>query len=102
MQFRPGDADLVVALQCLVQLVEPARLHLGVVVQKHDVVAARCLETAIAGAHETQIGAVAHQPDATTEDEVGEQRLVARAIVDDDDLVRDFRAVLLDRLKFPF
>ena len=96
-QFRAGDPDFWVAPQRLIQLIEPARLHLGVVVEKHDIRAARRFESTVARADETLIGGVPHDADGAAEHKICEQRLVARAIVDNDDLVWNFGAVLLDR-----
>ena len=71
-QFRPGDADLVVTAHRLVQLIEPERLHLRVVVQEHDILAARHLKAAVAGPDKAQIGDIAHQPHAAGEDKARE------------------------------
>ena len=82
----------------LVQLVEPVLVDGRIVVQKQDVLAARRVEAAIAGADEPAIHLAAHQPDAAAERKAGQHRLVARAVIDDDDLERHLGAGLDDRL----
>src|SRR5437879_5897361 len=95
-QLGSGDADFRIAAQRLVELVEPTWLDLGVVVQEYDIFAARRFEAAVAGPDKTGIGSVADEAHAAGEDPARQHGLIARAVVDDDDFVRDFCALLLD------
>ncbi len=86
-----------IALHRLVQLIQPARLDLGVVVQEDNVFATCRLEPAIARSDEPGIFRIADQTNSRAEGKGREHRLVARAIVDNNDFDRDLRSVFDNR-----
>src|SRR5262249_13540272 len=96
-QFRADNADRRIALHRLMEFVEPGWLDLRVVIEKDDIVAARDVKPAIEAAVEAEILRVADQPDPRAKGKPGKHRLVARAVVDDDDLKGHPRALVDDR-----
>ncbi len=87
-EFAACKADVVEILESRNKLVEPARRHFRIVVEQHDIFAARDDRAVIACADETRGGFVPHDAD-TSYEFANPQGLVRRAVIDDDDFVRN-------------
>lgn len=90
-EHRPGKAVVGMRLERRDQGVEPAGQHPGVVVEQHEVAAARRAGGAVAVARKAEVARRRGHMQARHGAEHG-RRLVARCIVGDDDLERRFVA----------